>query len=97
MPKTRFTREFQDEAVRLVLTSGRSQRAIADDHIVRQVDRPHPTRRGGDLAAARVHTPGVENMVHAAESGEVDRTAIADHRCGSVEPASDAGSTGRDK
>ena len=31
MPKTRFTREFQDEAVRLVLTSGRSQRAIADD------------------------------------------------------------------
>ena len=31
MPKTRITREFQDEAVRLVLTSGRSQRAIADD------------------------------------------------------------------
>lgn len=31
MPKTRFTKEFQDEAVRLVLTSGRSQRAIADD------------------------------------------------------------------
>ena len=31
MPKSRFTREFQDEAVRLVLTSGRSQRAIADD------------------------------------------------------------------
>ena len=31
MPKTRFTREFLDEAVRLVLTSGRSQRAIADD------------------------------------------------------------------
>ena len=31
MPKTRFTREFQDEAVRLVLASGRSQRAIADD------------------------------------------------------------------
>ena len=31
MPKTRFTREFQDEAVRLALTSGRSQRAIADD------------------------------------------------------------------
>ena len=31
MPKSRFTREFQDEAVRLALTSGRSQRAIADD------------------------------------------------------------------
>jgi transposase len=31
MPKTRFAREFQDEAVRLVLTSGHSQRAIADD------------------------------------------------------------------
>ena len=31
MPKSSFTREFQDEAVRLVLTSGRSQRAIADD------------------------------------------------------------------
>jgi len=31
MPKSRFTREFQDEAIRLALTSGRSQRAIADD------------------------------------------------------------------
>jgi transposase len=29
--KTRFTREFQEEAVRLALTSGRSQRAIAED------------------------------------------------------------------
>ena len=27
----RFTREFQDEAVRLVLTSGRSRREIAED------------------------------------------------------------------
>jgi transposase len=31
MPKCRFTREFQDEAVRLILSSGRSQRAIADN------------------------------------------------------------------
>jgi transposase len=31
MPKSRFTRDFQDKAVRLVPTSGRSQRAIADD------------------------------------------------------------------
>jgi len=28
---TSFTKEFQDEAVRLVLTSGRSRRAIAED------------------------------------------------------------------
>ena len=27
----RFTREFEDEAVRLVATSGRTQRAVADD------------------------------------------------------------------
>ena len=31
MPHTRFTKEFQDEAVRLALTSGRSRRAIAED------------------------------------------------------------------
>jgi transposase len=31
MPHTRFTKEFQDEAVRLALTSGRSRRAIAAD------------------------------------------------------------------
>ena len=27
----RFTKEFEDEAVRLVLTSGRTQREIAED------------------------------------------------------------------
>src|SRR5829696_167981 len=31
MPQTRFTKEFQDEAVRLALTSGRSRRATAAD------------------------------------------------------------------
>lgn len=31
MPQTRFTKKFQDEAVRLALTSGRSRRAIAED------------------------------------------------------------------
>ena len=31
MPHTRFTKEFQDEAVRLALTSGRSRRAVAVD------------------------------------------------------------------
>ena len=31
MPHTRFTKEFQDEAVRLALTSGRSRRALAAD------------------------------------------------------------------
>jgi transposase len=31
MPHTRFTKEFQDEAVRLALTSGRSRREIAED------------------------------------------------------------------
>ncbi|NJC34162.1 transposase-like protein [Sphingomonas jejuensis] len=27
----RFTKEFEDEAVRLVATSGRTQRAVAED------------------------------------------------------------------
>jgi transposase len=31
MPHTRFTKEFQDEAVRLALTSGRSRREVAQD------------------------------------------------------------------
>src|ERR687890_861727 len=31
MPHTRFTKEFQDEAVRLALTSGRSRREVAAD------------------------------------------------------------------
>ncbi|WP_244470752.1 transposase [Microvirga massiliensis] len=31
IPHTRFTKEFQDEAVRLALTSGRSRREIAAD------------------------------------------------------------------
>ena len=31
MPHTRFTKEFQDEAVRLALTSGHSRRAVAQD------------------------------------------------------------------
>ncbi|MBL0407183.1 transposase [Microvirga aerilata] len=31
MPHTRFTKEFQDGAVRLALTSGPSRRAIAAD------------------------------------------------------------------
>src|ERR671917_713603 len=31
MPHTRFTKEFQDEAVRLTLTSGLSRRASAED------------------------------------------------------------------
>jgi transposase len=31
MPQTRFTTEFQHEAIRLALTSGRSRRAIAED------------------------------------------------------------------
>jgi len=31
MQKRRFTQEFEDEAVRLVRTSGRTQRDVADD------------------------------------------------------------------
>jgi transposase len=31
MPHARFSKEFQDEAVRLALTSGRSRREIAAD------------------------------------------------------------------
>jgi|SRR6478735_7807457 len=63
MPQTRFTKEFQDEAVRLALTSGRSRRAIAEDLGVglstlrnwidrrreRQIDDP-PEERQEDMA-----------------------------------------------
>ena len=65
MPKTqsRFTQEFQDEAVRLVETSGRSRREIAQDlgigrstlrHWIdrrreRQIE--HPPDRQEDMAA----------------------------------------------
>src|SRR5215213_6657254 len=66
MPKSqqRFTQDFQDEAVRLVETSGRSRRAIAEDlgvglstlrHWIdcrrdRQIDHP-PEGRQEDMAA----------------------------------------------
>jgi transposase len=64
MPQTRFTKEFQDEAVRLALTSGRSRRAIAEDlgvglstlrHWIdrrreREIDHP-PEDRQEDIAA----------------------------------------------
>ena len=47
MPHTRFTKEFQDEAVRLALSSGRSRRAIAAElglglsNLSRWIDRRH--------------------------------------------------------
>ena len=64
MPQTRFTKEFQDEAVRLALTSGRSRREIAADlgvglstlrHWIdrrreREIDAP-PEERQEDMAA----------------------------------------------
>ncbi|PVE24164.1 IS3 family transposase [Microvirga sp. KLBC 81] len=64
MPRTRFTKEFQDEAVRLALTSGRSRREIAADlgvglstlrHWIdrrreREIDDP-PEDRQEDMAA----------------------------------------------
>ena len=63
MAHTRFTKEFQDEAVRLALTSGRSRRAIAADlgvglstlrHWIdrreREIDAP-PEERQEDMAA----------------------------------------------
>src|SRR5918997_6155199 len=64
MPHTRFTKEFQDEAVRLALTSGRSRRAVAVDlgvglstlrHWIdrrreREIDDP-PEDRQEDMAA----------------------------------------------
>ena len=64
MAQTRFTKEFQDEAVRLALTSGRSRRAIAEDLGVglstlrnwidrrreRQIDDP-PADRQEDMVA----------------------------------------------
>jgi transposase len=68
MPKSqkRFTQDFQDEAVRLVETSGRSRRAIAEDlgvglstlrHWIdrrreRQIEHP-PEDRQEDMAAER--------------------------------------------
>ena len=63
MPHTRFTKEFQDEAVRLALTSGRSRREVAQDlgvglstlrHWIdrreREIDAP-PEERQEDMAA----------------------------------------------
>ncbi|KLK91665.1 transposase [Microvirga vignae] len=64
MPHTRFTKEFQDEAVRLALTSGRSRREISADlgfglstlrhwidrHRGREIDDP-PEERQEDMAA----------------------------------------------
>jgi transposase len=64
MPHTRFTKEFQDEAVQLALTSGRSRREIAADlgiglstlrHWIdhrreREIDDP-PEEHQDDLAA----------------------------------------------
>ncbi len=64
MPHTRFTQEFQDEAVRLALTSGRSRREVAADLGVglstlrhwldrrreREIDDP-PEERQEDMAA----------------------------------------------
>src|SRR4051812_50225167 len=68
MPQSqkRFTQEFQDEAVRLVETSGRSRRAIAEDlgvgvstlrHWIdrrreREIDHP-PEGRQEDMAGGR--------------------------------------------
>ena len=63
-PKTRFTPEFRDEAVRLAQTSGRSRREIASDLGIglstlrnwidrrreRQMDEP-PSDRQEDMAA----------------------------------------------
>ena len=63
-PARRFTKEFQDEAVRLALTSGRSRREIAQDLGVglstlrhwldrrreREIDDP-PEERQEDMAA----------------------------------------------
>jgi transposase len=64
MPQTRFTKEFQDEAVRLALTSYRSRREVAQDlgvglsalrHWIdrrreREIDDP-PEDRQEDMAA----------------------------------------------
>ena len=54
MPQTRFTKVFQDEAVRLALTSGRSRRAIAADlGVGLSTRRPCAT---GSTAAASVRS-----------------------------------------
>ena len=55
MQQRRFTKEFEDEAVRLVVTSGRTQREIAGDlgiglsTLVRRIGRS-PDRRAVDPA-----------------------------------------------
>ncbi len=54
----RFTREFEDEAVRLVLTSGRTQREIAGDlgvglsTLVRWISRSRDRRAADPSSAA---------------------------------------------
>jgi len=53
----RFTKEFQEEAVRLVETSGRTQREIAGDlgiglsTLVRWIGRSHPSAAESDVTA----------------------------------------------
>src|SRR5260370_18440008 len=64
----RFTKEFEEEAVRLVQTSGRTQRAIAGDlgiglsTLVRWLGRSRDRRAFDPLAAGRDVTAGVKRL-----------------------------------
>src|SRR6266853_1890205 len=77
----RFTKEFEEEAVRLVQTSGRTQRAIAGDLgnwalDAGSLDRPEP-------GSARCRPIGSNERYHggaeAAATGERDPSAGAGH------------------
>jgi transposase len=74
-PQRRFTKEFEEEAVRLVRTSGRSQREIAEDlgiglsTLVRWLSRGHdrqldePRQPGQEDAAAELKRLRRENEI----------------------------------
>src|SRR6478735_3191064 len=78
----RFTKEFEDEAVRLVRTSGRTQREIAEDlgvglsTLVRWLW-PQPGSRGG--SAWRIDSAGRSGGVEAAAAGGRDPPPGAGH------------------
>jgi transposase len=82
----RFTKDFEDEAVRLVGTSGRSQREIADDlgigllTLVRWISRSRdrqvdvPDRSGQEDAAAELKRLRRENEIPRQERDILKRT-----------------------
>lgn len=87
MQKRRFTKEFETEAVRLVQTSGRTQREVADDlgiglsTLVRWIGRSRdrlidePTTAGSEDVAAELKRLRRENEILRQEREILKRAA----------------------